>query len=245
MSARLISTAIAVVLLVGILAEPGLGQLRPPRGVDELRERDELLGRPRADVTAPDIRKFKTLTPEEQRERTLRRKLRRVDELIEKGKYKEGAALLESLRVGRSARDFAHVQSTLAFAYSQSDQPEKAIRHYERLLNTPAVDEPIGLSARRELARLYYVRGDKQLWDEDAEQWFRRALSSMQTWMGAAPHKEPKDYLFLSRIQLELNDVEGGIESLEAAIRLADERGMPVEEEWTNLLDWMKSARGD
>lgn len=245
MRARLTSTVFATILFGGMLAEPGFGQVRSPRGVDDLQDQHDLPGRPRTGEDAPDASQARSLTPEERRERTLRRKLRRVDELIEKGKYTEGAALLESLRVGRSAADFAHVQNTLAFAYSQSDQPEKAIRYYERVLRVPAVPESIGLSAQRRLAQLYYEQGREQLWDEDAEPWLRKALSSMQTWLGRSPDKEPNDYLFLSRIKVELNDLHGGIESLETAMRLADERGMPIEEEWGALLDRMKSASGD
>ena len=238
-NARLISTVIATVLFV-VPASPGLCQERPPRSIDELREQDAVRGRP--GETVPDARTYKSLTPEERRERTMRRKLRRVDELIETGKYEEGAALLESLRVSRSAQDFAHVQNTLGFAYSHSDQPEKAIRHYERVLRIPAVPDPIGFSAQRQLAQLYYDQGREQLWDEDAEPWFRKALSSMQTWMGRSPVKDPKDFLFLSRVQVELNDLQGGIKSLETAIRLAEERDMPIEEEWNTLLARMKSA---
>ena len=244
MSARLIWTVAAVVLFAGVLAEPGLGQGRQTRGVDGLREQDQGYVRPGVGETAPDVRTYKSLTPEEQRERTMRRKLRRVDELIEKGEYKEGAALLESLRVGRSARDFAHVQNTLAFAYSQSDQPDRAIRHYERLLNIPAVPASMGLAAHRQLARLYYGQGERQLWDEDAQRWFRRALSSMQTWIAAAADAQPKDFILLSRIQVELNDPDAGIESLESAIRLAEEQDTPVEEA-SVLLARLRSARGD
>lgn len=242
MSTRLLLAVIVTVLLGGILAEPGLGQVRRPSNVDELRDRLEDPRRRGTDEIVPDEQNAKSLTPEERRERTMRRKLRRVDELIEKGQYKEGATLLESLRVSRSAQDFAHVQNTLAFAYSQSDQPEKAIRHYQRVLRLPGVPESIGLSAERQLAQLYYGQGREEIWDEDAEPWFRQALSSMETWLVKSPDKEPRDYLFLSRIQVELNDLPGGIESLETAIRLAEERGLPIEEEWTTLLDRMNSA---
>lgn len=245
MSARLLPAVIVTVLLGSILAESGLGQVRRPSDVDELRDR---LGDPRrlgTDELVPDEQNVKSLTPEERRERTLRRKLRRVDELIEKGHYNEGATLLESLRVSRSAQDFAHVQNTLGFAYSQSDQPEKAIRHYQRVLELPGVPESMGLSAERQLAKLYYGQGREEIWDEDAEPWFRQALSSMETWLVKSPNKDPEDYLFLSRIQLELNDLPGGIESLETAIRLAEERGLPIEEEWTTLLDRMNSAISD
>ena len=245
MSARLLPAVIVIVLLGGILAEPGFGQVRRPSNVDELRDRLEDPRRRGTDEIAPDERDVKSLTPEERRERTMRRKLRRVDELIAKGQYKEGATLLESLRVSRTAQDFAHVQNTLAFAYSQSDQPEKAIRHYQRVLNLPAVPESIGLSAERELAELYYGQGREQIWDEDAQPWFRQALSSMETWLTKSPNKDPKDYLFLSRIQVELNDLPGGIESLETAIQLAEERSLPIEEEWNTLLDRVKSASGD
>ena len=243
MRIRQISTAIATVLLGGLLAEPGFGQVRPPRDVDELQEQHDLPGR--SGETVPEIRQPRSLSPEERRERTMRRKLRRVDELIDTGKYGEGAALLESLRVGRSAREFAHVQNTLAFAYSQSDQPEKAIRHYERVLRVPAVPESIGLPAERQLAQLYYEQGREQIWDEDAQQWFRKALASMKTWMGKSPKMGPEDYLFLSRVQVELNDLQSGITSLETAIRLAEEQGLPIEEEWDTLLDRMKSATSD
>ena len=245
MSARLLPVAIVVVLLGGIQAEPGRAQERKPSGVDELRDRYDVPGRRGTDEAGPDAWEAKSLTPEERRERTMRRKLRRVDELIERGQFKEGAALLESLRVGRSARDFAHVQNTLGFAYSQSGQPEKAIRHYQRVLNLPAAPESMGLSAERQLAQLYYGQGREQIWDEDAEPWFRQALSSMKAWLGKSPDKDPEDYLFLSRIQVELNDLPGGIESLETAIGLAEERGLPIEEEWNTLLDRMKSATSD
>ena len=245
MSARRLPAVIVTVLLGSILAEPGLGQVGRPSNVDDLRDRLEDPRRRGTDEIAPDERNVKSLTPEERRERTIRRKLRRVDELIEKGQYQEGATLLESLRVSRSAQDFAHVQNTLAFAYSQSDQPEKAIRHYQRVLRLPGVPELIGLSAERQLAQLYYGQGREEIWDEDAEPWFRQALSSMETWLTKSPNKDPKDYLFLSRIQVELNDLPGGIESLETAIRLAEERSLPIEEEWNALLDRMKSAISD
>ena len=244
MRVRLTSTVVATVLFGSMLAEPCLGQVRSSSDVDELRERHQDPRRPRTDEE-PDARKYKSLTPEERRERTMRRKLRRVDELMEKGKYGEGAALLESLRVGRSAREFAHVQNTLAFAYSQSDQPEKAIGYYERLLRIPAVPESIGLPAERQLAQLYYEQGREQIWDEDAQKWFLLALSATQTWMGKSPNNGPEDYLFLSRIQVELNNLQGGIESLETAIRLAEAQGLPIEEEWETLLDRMKSATSD
>lgn len=245
MSTRRLPAVIVTVLLGGILAEPGLGQVGRPGNVDELRDRLEGPRRAGTDEIAPDEQNAKSLTPEERRERTMRRKLRRVDELIEKGRYNEGATLLESLRVSRSAQDFAHVQNTLAFAYSQSDQPEKAIRHYQRVLRLPGVPESMGLSAERQLAKLYYGQGREEIWDEDAEPWFRQALSSMETWLVKSPDKDPKDYLFLSRIQVELNDLPGGIESLERAIRLAEERGLPMEEEWTTLRDRMNSAVSD
>lgn len=245
MVTRLLPAVIVTVLLGGILTEPGLGQERVPRSVDERRDRLEDPRRLGTGEITPDEQNARSLTPEERRERTKRRKLRRVDELIEKGQYKEGATLLESLRVGRSARDFAHVQNTLAFAYSQSDQPEKAIRHYQRVLRLPGVPESMGLSAERQLAKLYYGQGREEVWDEDAEPWLRQALSSMETWLAKSPNKDPKDYLFLSRIQVELNDLPGGIESLETAIRLAEERSLPIEEEWNALLDRMKSAISD
>ena len=247
MSTRLAMT-VAVAVLLGIPAAPGLGQEQRSRGIDELRERDQMSRRPGESV--PDARTYKSLTTEERRERTLRRKLRRVDELIEKGQYKEGATLLESLRVGRSAGEFAHVQNTLAFAYSRSDRPEKAIKHYEQVLSTPGAPASVEYSARRQLARLYYGQGSEQLWDEDAELWFRRALSSMESLIGASPDADPRDYIFLSRIQVELGDFEGGVESLETAIRIANERGVPIlgvriQEEWTALLERMKSGKGD
>ena len=245
MSARLLPAVIVTVLLGGILAEPGLGQVRRPGTVDELRDRLEGPRRAGTDEIATDEQNAKSLTPEERRERTMRRKLRRVDELIEIGRYKEGAMLLESLRVSRSAQDYAHVQNTLAFAYSQSDQPEKAIRYYQRVLRLAGVPESMGLSAERQLAQLYYGQGREEIWDEDAEPWFRQALSSMETWLAKSPNEHPKDYLFLSRIQVELNDLPGGVESLETAIRLAEERALPIEEEWNTLLDRMKAATSD
>lgn len=240
MNVRIVAVGVAVVLFGLVVTNSGEASEARRDVLD--RQDPERLQDIRAMDEDPDVR---SLTPEERRKRTLRRKLRRVDELMAKGAHEEGAALLESLRVGRSEQDFAHVQNTLAFAYSQSDQPEKAIRYYERALSIPGAPAAVQLSARRQLAGLYYGQGREQLWDEDAAQWYRRALSTMERWIGAGANPAPKDYFFLSRIQLELNDLDGSMVSLETAIRIADERGVPVDEQWADLLERMKSASAD
>ncbi len=241
MNTRTVVHGVAALALGSVaVCDFGVASADTPEG----RDRQGIDGNPEAIRIehAPDIRQFKSLTPEERGKRTMRRKLRRVDELIAKGEYEKGETLLKNLRVANDPRAFAQVHNTLGFAYSQTDQPEKAIRHYERVLRTMGAPAEVELSARRQLAGLYYVQGQEQLWDEDAAPLFRKALSSMQKWMKQVPDADPPDYLFLARIQVELGDFVGGIESLETAIGIAAERGDPIETEWTDLLERMKLA---
>jgi len=224
------------VLLGGILAVPGFGQV--VRSPSETTERQPPDPESAPEAGAREAGTFKSLTPEERRKRTLRRKLRRADELIESGKYEEGAALIESLDLGGSP----HANSALAFSYSRSNEPDKAIRYYERVLKNPDVPESVELLAHHQLARLYYGRGREQLWDEDAEKWFRRALGSMQTWIQRVPSPDPDSYLFLARVQLQLNDVAAGIASLESAVDISERQGTPVKEGLLELLERLRSA---
>lgn len=228
------------VLISGVLVAPGYGQVSKPTTIID-PQTGEVSERVRAGEDEPDIRSIRSLTPEERRKRTMRRKLRRADELFEAGKYEEGAAVLQSLNMGGSP----HAASALAFSYSQSNQPERAIRYFERVLKAREVPESIELLALRQLARLYHGRGRDETYEEDADQWYERARSSMTEWIRKSPSPDPEAYLLLARIELELNDLAAGIASLETAVEVSEQQGLPVNDELSALLARLKSINQD
>ena len=224
------------VLMSGVLVAPGYGQVPEPTTIIDLQT-GEVDERVRVGEDEPGIASIRSLTPEERRKRTMRRKLRRADELFEAGKYEEGAAVLQGLDMGGSP----HATSALAFSYGQSNQPERAIRYFERVLKGPEVPKSIELLALRQLARLYHGRGRDQTYEEDADQWYERARSAMTEWIRKSPSPDPEAYLLLARIELELNDLAGGIASLETAVDVSEQQGMPVNDELSALLARLKS----
>ncbi|MDE0421558.1 MAG: tetratricopeptide repeat protein [Gammaproteobacteria bacterium] len=234
-----LATRVAVLLIAGVALAPGYGQIPTPAVID--RQSGEVSERIGSGVDEPDIRTVRSLTPEERRKRTQRRKLRRADELFEAGKYEEGAALLESLDIGGSP----HATSALAFSYSQSNRPERAIRYFERVLTAPELPESIELLALRQLGRLYHGRGRDQTYEEDADRWYVQARSAMTTWIQKSPSPDPEAYLFLARIELELNDLAAGIASLETAVEVSKRQGTPVNDELSALLGRLKSVNED
>ena len=130
----------------------------------------------------------------------------------------------------------------LGLVYSQSDQPTKAIKHYERALDGVRwASKATELGTLRELAKLYYTQGQNPSAVTQDRDWYWEALSTMETWFAKKADPEPDAHYFMAQVHYKLGDFEAGIASLETAIRIAGERGIAVEESWRELLQLMGS----
>jgi len=162
------------------------------------------------------------VTHEQRVKRTLRRKLRRVEDLVEAGDYPGGVELLEEL-VSSVAHRVTRPERGRMIGAVRSRTSEYALRH--------------------RLAELCYEYAQELPDQDEADQWHRKGLDTLEAWLRRTRHPDPQSYYYMARAQLGLADYEAGIDSLETAIRIADERGIAVEEPWRELLESMGDRR--
>lgn len=171
------------------------------------------------------------------------RKLQQVQDLIKSEEYADATSTLETMvsrprRYNKNELGLMHHQ--LAYLYWELEQPARTIEHYEKVLDqVPYVSEAIEATTLHMLAKLYYLEGEHHA-DEPGNGWYYRALSAMESYLAIATDPDPQAHYFVAQTHYTLKDYEAGIESLETAIRVAEERGIPVRENWTRLLEYMR-----
>ena len=180
---------------------------------------------------------------------TTHKRLQQAEELVrgdeEKGTEPDFAAaraLLEDMlpREGRRSRyngnELAQVHNMLAFVYWELDRPDLTIHHYEQVLGeVPDISEGMELSTMYQLAKLYFMQGMNNEGTSAAE-YYNQTLSMMARWMALNEQVGPDVYHFLSQVYYQLDDHPKSIENLETAIRMTQERGNVVKEQWWSML---------
>ena len=171
------------------------------------------------------------------------KKLQQVLGLIESEEYTDALSTLETM-VSRPSRynknELGIMHHQLAYVYWELEQPARTIEHYETVLDqVPYVSEAMEATTLHMLAKLYYLEGERQS-DEPGNDWYCRALSAMESYLAIATHPDPQAHYFVAQTHYALKDYEAGIESVETAIRIAEERDIPVRENWTRLLEYMR-----
>ena len=118
--------------------------------------------------------------------------------------------------------------------------PIRAIEHYEIALDqVPFISKAMESTMLHTLAKLCFLEGERDA-GEPGEGWYSRARSAMESYVALATDPGPNAYYFLAKTHYALKDYEAGIESVENAIRIAEESDVPVRENWTRLLEYMR-----
>jgi tetratricopeptide (TPR) repeat protein len=122
--------------------------------------------------------------------------------------------------------ELAQMWNFYAFIYYGQDRMDEAIDAYENVLAQP--DLPIGMETDTifTLAQLY-----------QATEQYTEALGMLDRWFTVAVNPGPRPYYLKAVIHYQLEQYRQGIEPIQAAIRLADERGEDREEGWYQLLN--------
>ena len=171
------------------------------------------------------------------------KKLQQVQELIESEEYADAISTLETM-VSRPKRynknELGMMHNLLGYAYWELEQPARTIEHYEDVLDqVPFISEAMEATTLHMLARLYYLEGERHE-GEPGNDWYRRSLSAMESYLAIATDPDPKAHYFVAQTHYALKDYEAGIGSVETAIRIAEENDIPVRENWTRLLEYMR-----
>ena len=170
------------------------------------------------------------------------KKLEQVQKLIKSEQFADAASTLETM-VSRPRRhnknELSLMHQMLGHAYWELEQLPKAIEHYERALDqVPFISEAMESTLLHTLAKLCFLEGDDA--GELGNRWYSRARSAMESYLALATDPGPTAYYFLAQTHYALKEYQAGIKSVETAIRIAEEGGVPVKENWIRLLEYMR-----
>lgn len=170
-------------------------------------------------------------------------KLQQVEELIKSEEYADATSTLETM-VSRPRRynknELGLMHNLLGYVYWELEQPARTIEHYEKVLDqVPFISEAMEATTLHMLAKIYFMEGQRHD-GESGNDWYRRSLSAMESFLAMAADQDPEAHYFVAQTHYALKDYEAGIESVETAIRVAGEHDIPVRENWTRLLEYMR-----
>jgi tetratricopeptide (TPR) repeat protein len=127
---------------------------------------------------------------------------------------------------GLNSYEIAQMWNFYAFIYISQDNFREAIQAYEMVLQQP--DLPLGMetSTRYTLTQLYFQ-----------EERYEDSLSMLDTWFALEPTPAPDAYILRAQLFYSLERFREGIEPVQTALRVAEERGRPAQENWYRLLN--------
>ncbi len=122
--------------------------------------------------------------------------------------------------------EVAQMWSFYAFIYFNQDNVPEALNAYLMVLEQP--DLPIGL----ETDTMYTVA---QLYQ--ATEQYQESLDMLRRWFTVAENPGAQPYYLMAVLHYQLQQYREGIEPIQAAIRVAQERNEEVQEGWYQLLN--------
>ncbi len=127
---------------------------------------------------------------------------------------------------GLNSYEIAQLWNFYAFIYIGQDNFREAISSYERVLEQP--DLPLGMetATRYTLCQLYFQ-----------QEQYRESLNMLDSWFAITDMPNPDAYILKAQIFYSLEEFANGIPSVLDGIRVAEEMGRPVQENWYRLLN--------
>lgn len=122
--------------------------------------------------------------------------------------------------------ELAQMWNFYAFIYFNQENYPEAIRAYEQVLQQPDLPEGIQTQTMFALAQLYTQQED-----------YQKALDMLNRWFQVAQNPNPESYVLKAQIHYQLQQYREGIEPIQTAMRLAQERGAEPQEGWYQLLN--------
>ena len=171
------------------------------------------------------------------------KKLEQVQKLLKSEQFADAVSTLETM-VSRPRRhnknELSLMHQMLGHAHWELEQLPRATEHYEIALDqVPFISKAMESTMLHTLAKLCFLEGERDA-GEPGNGWYSRARSAMESYVALATDPGPNAYYFLAQTHYALKDYEAGIESVENAIRIAEESDVPVRENWTRLLEYMR-----
>ena len=121
------------------------------------------------------------------------------------------------------------VHNMRGFVYFTMDDYVQALGEYEKVIaQGEAIPLGLKLTTLYTLAQLSFV----------TEQ-YPKALDYMASWLDDAERHGPGPLIFMGQVYYQMHDYPAAIERIEEGVRIAQERGTPVKENWWGLLNYL------
>ena len=127
---------------------------------------------------------------------------------------------------GLNSYEIAQLWNFYAFIYFGQENYPQAIESYERVLQQP--DLPLGMetTTRFTLCQLYFQ-----------QERYQDSLRMLDSWFAIAENPNPEAYILKAQIYYSLQQYREGIQPVLDGIKLAQQQGRELQENWYRLLN--------
>jgi tetratricopeptide (TPR) repeat protein len=156
-------------------------------------------------------------------------RIQKAQEMVDAKEYQGALKSLNSLYNPDKLTEYeqANVLNYIGFVYYNIDDIPNAIRTYERMLALPSLEPQMAKQTTYTMAQLLTM-----------EENYAKALTTINKWFTLEPNPAPEPYILQAQLFYNLNRYKEMIPSIDNAMRVAQERGKPVKEDWWNLLNF-------
>ncbi len=156
-------------------------------------------------------------------------RIQKAQEMVDAKEYQQALKSLNSLYNPDKLTEYeqANVLNYIGFVYYNIDDITNAIRTYERMLALPTLEPQMAKQTTYTMAQLLTM-----------EENYAKALTTLNKWFTLEPNPAPEPYILQAQLYYNLNSYKEMIPSIDNAMRVANERGKPVKEDWWNLLNF-------
>lgn len=156
-------------------------------------------------------------------------RIQKAQEMVEEKQYQQALKLLNNLYNPDKLTEYeqSNVLNYIGYVYYNIDDINNAIRTYERLLTIPTLEPQMAKQTTYTMAQLLTMQEN-----------YSKALTVLNSWFTLEPNPAPEPFILKAQLVYNLDRFKEMIPPIESAMRIANERGKPVKEDWWNLLNF-------
>ena len=156
-------------------------------------------------------------------------RIQKAQEMVDAKEYQQALKSLNSLYNPDKLTEYeqANVLNYIGFVYYNIDDITNAIRTYERMLALPTLEPQMAKQTTYTMAQLLTMEED-----------YAKALTTLNKWLVLETNPPPAPFILQAQLFYNLNQYKEMIPAIDNAMRVANERGKPVKEDWWNLLNF-------
>ena len=156
-------------------------------------------------------------------------RITKAQELVDAKDYQGALRLLNNLYDPDKLTEYeqANVLNYVGFVYYNMEDIPNAIRTYVRMVQIPSLEETMKKQTTYTLAQLYTM-----------EENYNKALQTIDQWFLLETNPAPEPFILKAQNLYQVQRYGDMIQPIENAMRVANERGQPVREDWYVLLNF-------